>query len=74
MAKLYHCRTRKSEVAQLTGAAPPLPLPGDPHDEQSRYIEAAVGGILVAGLYLPNGNPKPGVKFDYKLKWMKRLD
>ena len=48
-------------------------LPGDPDDEQSRYIEAAVGGILVAGLYLPNGNPRPGHKFDYKLKWFERL-
>lgn len=48
-------------------------LPGDPDDEQSRYIEAAVGGILVAGLYLPNGNPRPGPKFDYKLKWFERL-
>ena len=49
-------------------------LPGDPGDEQSRYIEAAVGGVLIAGLYLPNGNPKPGPKFDYKLVWMERLD
>ena len=49
-------------------------LPGDPGDEQSRYIEAAVGGILVAGLYLPNGNPWPGPKFDYKMQWMVRLD
>ncbi|MBE1526886.1 exodeoxyribonuclease III [Sphingopyxis sp. OAS728] len=48
-------------------------LPGDPHDEQSRYIEAAVGGVLIAGFYLPNGNPWPGPKFDYKLKWMERL-
>jgi len=47
-------------------------LPGDPLDEQSRYIEAAVGGVLVAGLYLPNGNPWPGPKFDYKLSWMER--
>jgi exodeoxyribonuclease-3 len=48
-------------------------LPGDPEDEQSRYIEAAVNGILVACLYLPNGNPAPGPKFDYKLKWFARL-
>lgn len=48
-------------------------LPGDPDDEQSRYIEAAVGGVLIAGLYLPNGNPRPGPKFDYKLDWMQRL-
>ncbi|MBB1472608.1 exodeoxyribonuclease III [Luteimonas sp. MC1782] len=48
-------------------------LPGDPDDEQSRYIEAAVHGIVVAGIYLPNGNPQPGPKFDYKLEWMARL-
>lgn len=48
-------------------------LPGDPADEQSRYIEAAVHGVIVACLYLPNGNPQPGPKFDYKLNWMARL-
>lgn len=48
-------------------------LPGDPDDEQSRYIEAAIGGVLVAGLYLPNGNPRPGPKYDFKLKWFERL-
>lgn len=48
-------------------------LPGDPGDEQSRYIEAAINGILVAGLYLPNGNPRPGPKFDFKLRWFDRL-
>ena len=48
-------------------------LPGDPQDTQSRYIEAAVHGILVGCIYLPNGNPQPGPKFDYKLKWFKRL-
>ena len=48
-------------------------LPGDPEDEQSRYIEAAVDGVLVACLYLPNGNPYPGPKFDYKLAWMERF-
>lgn len=49
-------------------------LPGDPGDAQSRYLEAAVGGVLVASLYLPNGNPQPGPKFDYKLAWMERLN
>jgi exodeoxyribonuclease-3 len=49
-------------------------LPGDPGDAQSRYLEAAVHGIIVAALYLPNGNPQPGPKFDYKLKWMGRLN
>lgn len=48
-------------------------LPGDPTDEQSRYIEAAVNGVLVAGFYVPNGNPRPGPKFDYKLAWLERL-
>ncbi len=49
-------------------------LPGDPGDVQSRYIEAAVGGVLIGCLYLPNGNPQPGPKFDYKLAWMARLN
>ena len=53
----------------LTRAA----LPGDPSDTQSRYIEAAVSGILIASLYAPNGNPRPGPKFDYKLAWHERL-
>jgi exodeoxyribonuclease-3 len=48
-------------------------LPGDPGDEQARYLEAAVHGIIVACIYLPNGNPQPGPKFDYKLRWMDRL-
>ena len=48
-------------------------LPGDTEDEQSRYLEAAIDGILVACLYLPNGNPAPGPKFDYKLAWFERL-
>ncbi len=48
-------------------------LPGDPDDAQSRYIEAAISGVIVAGLYLPNGNPRPGPKFDYKLAWFERL-
>ncbi len=48
-------------------------LPGDASDAQARYIEAAVNGVLVACLYLPNGNPQPGPKFDYKLAWFDRL-
>jgi exodeoxyribonuclease-3 len=48
-------------------------LPGDPSDSHSRYIEAAIGDIVIGGLYLPNGNPKPGPKFDYKLRWFERL-
>ena len=49
-------------------------LPGDPSDSQARYIEAAVGGILIACLYAPNGNPQPGPKFEYKLAWHERLE
>jgi exodeoxyribonuclease III len=48
-------------------------LPGDSEDTQSRYIEAAVAGVLIGCLYLPNGNPQPGPKFDYKLAWFERL-
>ncbi len=48
-------------------------LPGDPSDKQARFIEAAVNGVAVAGLYLPNGNPQPGPKFQYKLAWFERL-
>ena len=48
-------------------------LPGDPDDLQARYIEADVGGLRIANIYLPNGNPQPGPKFDYKLAWMERL-
>ena len=48
-------------------------LPGDPADRQARYIEAAVSGVLMASIYLPNGNPQPGPKFAYKLAWFERL-
>jgi exodeoxyribonuclease-3 len=48
-------------------------LPGDPADKQSRYIEAAVNGVIVTSLYAPNGNPQPGPKFVYKLAWLQRL-
>lgn len=48
-------------------------LPGDPEDSHSRYIEAQVNGVIVGCLYLPNGNPAPGPKFDYKLQWFERL-
>ena len=64
-------------VAILARGAEPVEtrraLPGDPADVQARYIEAAVGGVLVCSLYLPNGNPQPGLKFDYKLAWFDRL-
>lgn len=64
-------------VAILAKGAEPVEvrrgLDGEPEDEQSRYIEADVLGVRVAGIYLPNGNPQPGPKFDYKLRWMARL-
>lgn len=64
-------------VAILTRSSEPVEvrseLPGDPDDSNSRYIEAMVNGILVCCLYLPNGNPYPGVKFDYKLRWLERF-
>jgi exodeoxyribonuclease-3 len=48
-------------------------LPGDPDDTHSRYIEAAIDGLLIGCLYLPNGNPAPGPRFEYKLRWFQRL-
>ncbi len=75
---IWHGQSRWNGVAMLSRVGEihetRRGLPGDPSDEQSRYIEAAVRGILVAGLYLPNGNPCPGPKFDYKLQWLARLD
>ena len=49
-------------------------LPGNPEDRQARYIEAAVHGFLITSIYLPNGNPQPGPKFNYKLAWFERLN
>jgi exodeoxyribonuclease-3 len=64
-------------VAILAKDAQPIEvrreLPGDTSDKQSRYIEAAVNGVLIASIYLPNGNPQPGPKFEYKLAWFERL-
>jgi exodeoxyribonuclease-3 len=66
-----------SGVAILARNADPVltraSLPGDPQDRQARYIEAAVQGVLIASIYLPNGNPQPGPKFTYKLAWFERL-
>jgi exodeoxyribonuclease-3 len=74
---IWHGQSRWNGVALLSriGAIHETRrgLPGDPQDDQSRYIEAAVNGILVAGLYLPNGNPRPGPKYDFKLRWFDRL-
>jgi len=74
---IWHGQKSWNGVAILSRVGEPIEirraLPGDPSDEHSRYIEAAVNGIIVGGLYLPNGNPYPGPKFDYKLRWIERL-
>jgi exodeoxyribonuclease-3 len=74
---IWHGQKSWNGVAILARGGVPIEtgrgLPGDPDDAQSRYIEAAVDGVLVGGLYLPNGNPRPGPKFDYKLAWLERL-
>lgn len=60
--------SRVGEIKEVTRA-----LPGDEEDLHSRYIEAVVHGVTIGCLYLPNGNPAPGPKFDYKLRWFERL-
>jgi exodeoxyribonuclease-3 len=73
----WHGQRTWNGVAILARDADPVvtrtALPGDPSDPQARYIEAAVNGVLIASIYLPNGNPNPGPKFDYKMGWMERL-
>ena len=74
---IWHGQKSWNGVAILARGADPIEtrrgLPGDEGDTQSRYIEAAVRGVLIGCLYLPNGNPAPGPKFDYKLSWFERL-
>ncbi|PZN94532.1 MAG: exodeoxyribonuclease III [Alphaproteobacteria bacterium] len=74
---IWQGQSRWNGVAILARGRDPIEtrrgLPGDAADDQSRYIEAAVDGVLIAGLYLPNGNPRPGPRFDYKMAWMTRL-
>jgi exodeoxyribonuclease III len=74
---IWHGQRSWNGIALLSRAGDPVEtrraLPNDPNLEQSRYIEAAVCGILVGNLYAPNGNPQPGPKFDYKLAWLDRL-
>jgi len=74
---IWHGQKSYNGVAILAKGADPQEvrraLPGDQEDVQSRYIEATVGAVTVGCLYLPNGNPAPGPKFDYKLTWLDRL-
>ncbi|VWX60918.1 Exodeoxyribonuclease-3 [Burkholderiales bacterium 8X] len=75
---LVHGQKSWNGVAILARGQAPLEirrgLPGDPDDKQSRYLEAAVLGLVIGCLYMPNGNPQPGPKFDFKLEWMARFD
>jgi len=74
---IWHGQKGFNGVAILAKGATPQEvtrgLEGEPEDEHSRYIEADVNGVRVASIYLPNGNPVPGPKFEYKLRWMARL-
>jgi exodeoxyribonuclease-3 len=74
---IWHGQKSWNGVAILARGAEPQEtrrgLPGDLDDSHSRYVEAAVDGILIGCLYLPNGNPAPGPRFDYKLRWFERL-
>jgi exodeoxyribonuclease-3 len=75
---IWHGQKSWNGVAILSRVGMPVEtrrgLPHDPDPGQSRYIEAAVNGMLIAGLYMPNGNPRPGPKFDYKLAWFAQLE
>ena len=74
---IWHGQKSWNGVAILAKGSTPVErqrgLEGEPEDEHSRYLEAEVNGLVVGALYLPNGNPRPGPKFDYKLRWMDRL-
>ena len=74
---VWHGQKSWNGVAVLARSGEPVEsargLPGDPDDVHSRYLEADAGGVRVGCLYLPNGNPAPGPKFDYKLRWFERL-
>ena len=73
----WHGQKGFNGVAVLARGADPIErkrgLAGEPEDEHSRYIEVEVGDLVIASIYLPNGNPVPGPKFDYKLRWIERL-
>lgn len=74
---VWHGQKGFNGVAVLARGVQPVErqrgLAGDPEDVQSRYIETQVGDLVIASIYLPNGNPQPGPKFEYKLQWMDRL-
>ena len=74
---VWHGQKSWNGVAVLARDTDPVErqrgLEGEPEDEHSRYLECDVGGLVVASIYLPNGNPRPGPKFDYKLRWLDRL-
>ena len=74
---VWHGQPRHHGVAILARGSAPIEvrrgLPGDDADGQARYLEARVAGLRIASLYLPNGNPQPGPKFDFKLAWFERL-
>ena len=74
---VWHGQKAWNGVAVLAKGRAPVErhrgLEGESEDEQSRYLECDIDGLVVASLYLPNGNPRPGPKFDYKLRWMERL-
>ncbi|HEY6825217.1 MAG TPA: exodeoxyribonuclease III [Gemmatimonadaceae bacterium] len=74
---IWHGQRAHHGVAILAHGAPPRELrrglPGDENDRESRYLEAETQGIVVASVYLPNGNPQPGPRFAYKLAWFERL-
>ena len=75
---IWHGQKGFNGVAVLARGADPVErlrgLPDDPDDMHSRYLEAEIDGMIVASIYLPNGNPQPGPKFDYKLSWFERLN
>jgi exodeoxyribonuclease III len=74
---IWHGQKAFNGVAILAKGGDPTErlrgLPDDPDDTHSRYLEAEIDGLVVASIYLPNGNPQPGPKFDYKLAWFDRL-